>query len=139
VGLRTDLDVLEKRKISYSYRDSNPGPSSPSPIAVYICDVGNSRILFMIQVGMEMASSEESKIINLLECPSCQQTMAPPIFLCEAGHNVCTRYVNVHTVHDSFSSLALNTFTLCGRVVTNSLRLYQGLSWRRNSPPFMES
>jgi len=91
VGLSAGLDVLEKRKISYPYRDSNPGPSSPSPIAVYICGVCNSFVLFMIQVGTEMASSDESKIINLLECPSCQQTMAPPIFLCESGHNVCTR------------------------------------------------
>ena len=109
MGLRAGLDVLEKRKISYPYRDSNPGRSSSSPITVYISDVCNSCILFMIQVRTEMASSDESKIINLLECPSCQQTMAPPIFLCESGHNVCTRYVNAHTVCDSFSSLALKT------------------------------
>ena len=56
-----------------------------------------------------MASSDESEIINLLECPSCQQPMAPPIFLCEDGHNVCTRYVNAHTVRDSFLCLALKT------------------------------
>jgi hypothetical protein len=28
-GPRVRLDVLQKRKISYPYRDSNPGPSSP--------------------------------------------------------------------------------------------------------------
>ncbi|GFG28436.1 hypothetical protein Cfor_12641 [Coptotermes formosanus] len=38
-----------------------------------------------------MASSDESEIINLLECPSCHQTMVPPIFLCQDGHNVCSR------------------------------------------------
>ena len=108
MGPRAGRDVLEKRKISCPYRDSNPGPSSPSPIAVYICGVCNSFILFMIQVGTEMASSDESNIINLLECPSCLQTMTPPIFLCETGHNVCTRYVNAHTVLD-YLCLALKT------------------------------
>jgi len=29
VGLRASLDVLERRKISFPCRDSNPGPSSP--------------------------------------------------------------------------------------------------------------
>ena len=29
VGPRAGLDVLEKRKVLYSYQDSNPGPSSP--------------------------------------------------------------------------------------------------------------
>jgi hypothetical protein len=30
-GPRDSLDVLEKRKISCSYRDSSPGPSCPWP------------------------------------------------------------------------------------------------------------
>ncbi|KDR23538.1 E3 ubiquitin-protein ligase sina-like isoform X2 [Zootermopsis nevadensis] len=38
-----------------------------------------------------MASPDGRNLINLLECPSCHQTMALPIFLCEAGHNVCYR------------------------------------------------
>ena len=42
VGLRAGLIVLGKRKISYPYHDSNPGQSSPSPFAVYICGVCNS-------------------------------------------------------------------------------------------------
>jgi hypothetical protein len=46
---------------------------------------------FMMQVGTEMASADGHRVINLLECPVCHQTMAPPIFLCEAGHNVCSR------------------------------------------------